>query len=155
MRCTSTKKLEDIVANITNGLLSLEKSILLLVTPLTTLNGSYRSYSARTARNGWQTIQQQCVTTGSLRREAQKLRSQIREFDQTVKNIFGPKIVLLQMPLLRLVTRDAPTKAQLAQNVNMYNRILELLQNMIKCPVNILQVLGEDSTQSDDSGEPF
>ncbi|XP_065077270.1 uncharacterized protein LOC135700635 isoform X2 [Ochlerotatus camptorhynchus] len=154
LRCTSTKELKDIVDTITSGLHRLEESIRNLTKPLSVLQGQYRSYSARTARHGWQSVQQQCVTTEFLRRDAQKLRSQIRGFDQVVRNQFKPKLVMLQSPLLRLLARDAPTQTQLAQSAKIYKRILELLQNMIECPVNILQFLGEDSTEGEDDDTP-
>lgn len=137
------------VAHITERLHRAEKSLAPLKTIQSDLDRKFNSYSARTAHHEWQSANQQQSTATDIRQEAHKLRSQINEVDQAMKTQFGTKIQMLQSPALRRFARDGPTKVQLAQSAKIYKRILELLQNMIECPVHILQFLGEDSAEGD------
>lgn len=147
-KINSVKEMRITVAQITHRLEKAERSLAPLKTFEGNLNRKFTSYSARTAHHDWQSANQQQSTANGLRQDAKKFKSQVREIRQAVKNQFGPGIAMLQSPSLRRFARDAPTKAQLAQSAKIYKRILELLQNMIECPVHILQFLGEDSSES-------
>lgn len=137
------------VAHITQRLQKAEKSLAPLKSIQSDLDRKFNTYSARTAHHEWQSANQQESTATDIRQDAHKLKSQIDEIDQAMKTQFGTKLRLLQSPSLRRFARDSPTKTQLAQSAKIYKRILELLQNMIECPVHILQFLGEESAGSE------
>lgn len=118
------------------------------------LNRKFNSFSARSAHHEWQSANQQYSNAHSIRQDARKLRSQIHEVDQAFKKQFGPRMALLQSSSSLRFARDAPTKAQLAQSAKIYKRILALLQNMIECPVQILEILGQDSAEDEPEATP-
>ncbi|XP_065077269.1 uncharacterized protein LOC135700635 isoform X1 [Ochlerotatus camptorhynchus] len=154
-KINSVKEMRITVAQITHRLQKVEKSLAPLKTSQTDLDRKFNSYSARTAHHEWQTANQQQAIANRIRQDAKQLKFQVREIGQAVRSQFGPRIDMLQSPSLRRFARDAPTQTQLAQSAKIYKRILELLQNMIECPVHILQFLGEDASESEDDDMPF
>lgn len=149
---TSVKEMRITVAQITHRLQKAERSLAPLRTLQSDLNRKYNSYSARTAHHEWQSPNQQHSNAHHIRQDAQRFLSQMHEVNQAFKDQFGQRMAQLQSSSLRRFARDAPTKAQLAQSAKVYKRILELLQNMIECPVHILEFLGQDSDESGTGG---
>lgn len=116
------------------------------------LSRKFAAYSGRTARHAWKSHEQQLSAANNIRHDAQELRAKLEAYEEAIKDKLGPTVIMNNRATLRRIPLDATAKNQLDQTTKIYKRILELLQNMIECPVHILQLLGDDSVESEEDG---
>ncbi|XP_058445971.1 uncharacterized protein LOC131427073 [Malaya genurostris] len=141
----SARELTTFAAKLNRQMQGVEKFIHQQKTKEANLKQAYRKYSARTARHGWNSRQNQRADAARIQREAIKLRALSERFNQQFRNQFAKQVNFVQNEGRRYAGRNEEIPVQVTRTVNMYNRLVELLVNLITCPRDIINELyGDD-----------
>ncbi|XP_055606851.1 uncharacterized protein LOC129754678 [Uranotaenia lowii] len=149
----SPKELRKLSSDLLKELRQAEKALAPFQKQKTTLNQQLRSYSALSTRHAWKSPAMQKQRSQAIRKDALRMRSTLRAFDKNFKSNFDSKLRSLKAKAARQVNPNGggDLREQLEQSAAIYRKILELLSNLIECPIHILEILGPIGPTTDTS----
>lgn len=142
------KQVQSYLTDMNHLFRSIQKDLAPVNATTESLRKKFQQYSARTARHGWQTPQNKRKEISKLRKDAHHLENRLETYRQRMER-YKPMVQYLKRSSLDGFAVDTPTKKQIAQNIQFYELIMELIRNFIECPLHILEIL--DSGESNES----
>ncbi|XP_055643301.1 uncharacterized protein LOC129779696 [Toxorhynchites rutilus septentrionalis] len=146
---TTLKAMKNFTSTLARDLRRVETALIPLRAKETELEHRFARFAARTTRHGWRSTRDQQSNGNKLFKDAQKFRATVEKLDGHFKQDFGRRLNRVQArSLLRF--RDDSVQNQITQSALVYKRLIELLINMIECPVFIMDQLGGAGIYGDD-----
>ncbi|XP_058817706.1 uncharacterized protein LOC131681014 [Topomyia yanbarensis] len=140
-KITSEKDLAKLASTLNQQMQTAEKFLHRQAAEEAELKRSFKQYSTRTARHGWNSLRTQRQNAARIRRDAARLRNTSESIDRAFRRQFGRQINLMQINAKRY-ERNNDLTLSIERTVAVYKRIVELLLNLITCPIDIINALG-------------
>lgn len=147
-RITSPKQLMEFTSNLTSELRKAEQVLGSAKVQEVQLERRFKQLTGRTARHAWKSAREQKRCTDHLVQEAKRFKNRLDKFGTTIRNTLGSWLKSVQGRSLRRFQTKAVSQ-EITQSLEVYKRIIQLLNNLIECPVDILQHLdGKVTTEN-------
>uniref|UniRef100_A0A8D8B8I8 (northern house mosquito) hypothetical protein n=1 Tax=Culex pipiens TaxID=7175 RepID=A0A8D8B8I8_CULPI len=141
----------QLISTLVRDLRETEKSLTPLKTSKTSLERTFTKYLTQNARQHGRQSDLNLHRKGqNLLQKALQLRTNASQLENRIERQFEPR--LSQLQALPRTSQDSTVDTQIAQSVNIYRRICELLLNLIEVPAYIVaQLSGVESDEFGDS----
>lgn len=141
----------QIINSLVRDLRETEKSLTPLKTCKTILERNFIQYRTQNTHHHGRQADLDLHRNGqNLLQKALQLRTNVSQLENRIERQFEPR--LSQLQALPRNSQDSTVDHQIAQSVNIYRRICELLLNLIEVPAYIIaQLSGADSDKFGDS----
>ncbi|XP_039446128.1 uncharacterized protein LOC120425612 [Culex pipiens pallens] len=141
----------QIINSLVRDLRETEKSLTPLKTSKTSLERNFTQYrTKKDQHHGRQAVFNLHRNGQNLLQKALQLQTNASQLENRIERQFEPR--LRQLQALPRNSQDSTVDNQIAQSVNIYRRICELLLNLIEVPAYIIaQLSGADSDEFGDS----
>ncbi|XP_055549219.1 uncharacterized protein LOC129732392 [Wyeomyia smithii] len=152
-RITSSQAMANFTGNLKREMQYIEKSLTPLRMQQRKLQQAYNQYSTRTARHGWNSATNQHQKAHHIRHEAMQLRSIAELARNQLAKHYARQMKIVQAKKLNRF-RNEKVANDIEKTTDVYKRIVDLLINMIQCPIHILEMLGGDGDSSESTVSP-